>query len=458
MIRSWSLTELELPLDAIKLTGDARFKQVSTDTRAIRPGDLFIALSGERFNANQFVEQAQKAGAVAAIVSELQPLDLPQLLVADTRRALGQLAALNRQEFKGPVVAITGSSGKTSVKEMLAAILRTQGKVLATPGNFNNEIGAPLTLLSIGADDDFAVIELGASAEGEIAYTVALTQPDVALLNNAGGAHLEGFGSLQGVVRAKGEIFSTLSEQGTGIVNLDDAHAPVWLKGFEADALTFGVENDGADVNAQDLAVDASGCYRFELQINQQAIPLQLNVMGRHMVANAAAAAAAATALGVAPEAICNGLESYVGVKGRLDVCTLKSGARLIDDSYNANPDSVRAAIHVLKDLPGERVLVLGNLAELGSAAEEIHQQLGRYAQEQGIQHLLTTGDLAAKAAEAFRQGGGEAETFVDHQQLAERLGALMNPNLVIVVKGSRSSAMDQVVAQLLAQETCSSC
>lgn len=449
MIRSWTLSELQHPLAAQDMTADARFRRVSTDTRKIKPGDLFVALSGERFDGNQFVQNAAEAGAVAAVVSELQDCNIPQLLVADTLKALGQLAALNRAEFNGPVAAITGSSGKTSVKEMLAAILRTQGQVLATKGNFNNAIGAPLTLLELSSEDEYAVIELGASAEGEIAYTVMLTQPDVALLNNAGGAHLEGFGSLEGVVRAKGEIFSTLSEGGAAVVNLDDAHADVWMAGIDGQVLTFGVDNETADINASDLYVDASGCYRFTLNVEGRGLELQLNVMGRHMVANAAAAAAAATALGIPAEAICSGLESYVGVKGRLDICTLACGARLIDDSYNANPDSVRAAINVLSDLPGERILVLGNLAELGDAAEEIHRQLGAYAHEVGIHKLLTSGDLAALAAEEFTQLGGAATSFTANKDLGDYLLTQLNSDTVVVVKGSRSSAMDTVVSQL---------
>lgn len=453
MIRQWKLSELVQPLAATELTADAVFQKVCTDTRQLQAGDLFIALSGERFDANQFVQQAAEAGAIAAIVSEKQTVAIPQLVVADTRIALGQVAALNRAEFQGPVVAITGSSGKTSVKEMLAAILRTQGDVLATQGNFNNDIGAPLTLLELRNDHDFGVIELGASAEGEIAYTVSLTLPQVALLNNAGGAHLEGFGSLQGVVRAKGEIYSTLDDQGTAIVNLDDAHASVWLADIETDVLTFGMMNDAADIHAMDLKVDNSGCYRFKLVIEGRSIELQLNVMGRHMVANAAAAAAAATALGVAPEAICSGLESYVGVKGRLDVKTLSSGARLIDDSYNANPDSVKAAIHVLKDLDGERILVLGNLGELGSACEEIHRKLGICAHENDVAKLYTVGEHAALANEEFSRLGGEAHHFDCNEALGEYLMKEIKPSSVIVVKGSRSSVMDTVVAQLLAGE-----
>ncbi len=456
MIREWSLRELKEPLEAMELTADAEFKRVCTDTRKLQPGDLFIALSGDRFNGNLFAEQAQAAGAVAAIVSEKQAVAIPQLVVADTRKALGQLAALNRAEFHGDVVAITGSSGKTTVKEMLAAILRTQGDVLATQGNLNNDIGAPLTLLELTDSHDYGVVELGASAEGEIAYTVALTQPQVALLNNAGGAHLEGFGSLDGVVRAKGEIFSTLAADGTAIVNLDDAHASVWISGIDSELLTFGVMNDSADVYATDLVVDSSGCYRFNLVVDSRPIGLQLNVMGRHMVANAAAAAAAATALGVAAEAICSGLESYVGVKGRLDIMTLSTGARLIDDSYNANPDSVKAAINVLKDLQGERILVLGNLGELGNACEEIHRQLGVYAHEQGIQKLYTTGVNAALASEEFSRLGGDTETFSSNDELGGYLLEQLNKDSVVVVKGSRSSVMDTVVAQLLAGETTS--
>ncbi len=452
MIKSWRLSELQQPLAAIERRGDARFNRVSTDTRSLQPGDLFVALSGPNYDTNRFVAAARAAGAVAAVVSELQPLDLPQLLVADGRLALGRLAAFNRDHCQAPLVAITGSSGKTSVKEMLASILRGRGKVLATRGNLNNEIGVPLTLLELEADHRYGVIELGASGAGEIAYTVGLTRPAVAVLNNAGGAHLEGFGSLQGVVKAKGEIFTGLAEEGIGVVNLDDPNAPVWLQQLQGRrSLTFSLCSPRADLFASHLQLNDDGCYSFVLNSHQAEQPLSLKVMGQHMVANALAAAAAAQALGLSLQEIADGLQRFSAVAGRLVVTTTAAGVRVIDDSYNANPDSVKAAISVLKDLPGERVLVLGGMAELGAEAAELHRQVGRFAASQGIDRLLTSGTLAAPAAAAFRAEGGDAREFENNQALAFWLQQQLTGETVVLVKGSRSAGMESVVNSLIA-------
>ncbi len=451
-----TLQQLIAPLAASVVGEDARFDRISTDTRSLQPGDLFVALSGPNFNGNRFVQQAAEAGAVAAVVSEPQDVEIPQLVVADTRKALGRIGWLNRQQFRGPLVAITGSSGKTSVKEMLAAILRQRGKVLATRGNLNNEIGVPLTLLELQPEHEFAVVELGASGAGEIAFTVELAEPVVAVLNNAGGAHLEGFGSLQGVVEAKGEIFAGLGVNGTGIVNLDDANADYWLNQLKDKAkLTFSLSSTDADLHVSGLNAGTNGCYQFDLHGDGQRIEVALRVPGRHMVANALAAAAAAGALGVSYEEIASGLAGFDGVPGRLASSVTSAGVRVIDDSYNANPDSVRAAIDVLRDLSGERVLVLGNMGELGGEAESLHRQVGEYAAEQGIDRLLSAGKLAAEAAMAFRRQGGEAEIFDDNQALAAWLNERVKENMVVLVKGSRSAAMEQVVNALLNGESC---
>lgn len=454
MIGGWTLSQLSQALQGELQGADVGFERVSTDTRSLAAGDLFVALSGPNFDGNRFVEQAQANGACAAVVSAFQPSALPQLRVSDTRLALGQLGALNRQRFSGPVVAITGSSGKTSVKEMLAEVLRGRGAVHATRGNLNNEIGVPLTLLALGEQHRYGVIELGASGPGEIAYTVGLAAPQVAILNNAGGAHLEGFGSLQGVVRAKGEIFDGLAAGGTGIVNRDDPHASVWLQQLSAlsgrRVLTFSLNSAEADLFASHCEVDASGCYRFVLNTHQAQVPVALGVIGQHAVANALAAAAAALALGFELEEIAAGLNRFKGVAGRLRVMRGIEGSRLIDDSYNANPDSVKAAIRVLADLSGSRVLVLGNMAELGDDTIALHAEVGLYARQLGIEQLIAVGELAANAAAGFGDG---AEVFSDCAAAASWLAARITHDSVVLVKGSRSSHMEDVVTTLSDEE-----
>ncbi|MEH6824223.1 MAG: UDP-N-acetylmuramoyl-tripeptide--D-alanyl-D-alanine ligase [Motiliproteus sp.] len=450
MLTNWTLALLQQPLDASTLQGDGEqeIQAVCTDTRTLKPGDLFVALRGPNFNGDRFVEQARQAGAVAAIVTELQPVDLPQLRVNDTRIALGQLAKSHRQAFARPVVAITGSSGKTSVKEMLARILGLQAQILATKGNFNNDIGVPLTLLSLQPEDQYAVIELGASGRGEIAYTSALTQPDIAILNNAAAAHLEGFGSLQGVVEAKGEIFNGLKHDGVAVVNLDDGNCRFWLDQLEGRKLrTFSLNSSLADLFASDLETDGNGCCSFVLHSNTGQINVSLQVMGLHMVANALAAAAAADVLGFSLEQICQGLESYTGVVGRLAPQQGVQGARIIDDSYNANPASVKAAIRVLASLPGKRLLVLGDMAELGQDAANLHAELGRFAADLQLDEVYTVGTLAAYTSAAFAQQRHLVEqAFDDKQVLLTAMVPVLDAETVVLIKGSRSAAMEQVV------------
>lgn len=468
MLTNWTLAELEQPLAALGRRGDidpGAISAVSTDSRSIGAGDLFVALSGPNFNANQFVAQAANAGAVAAVVSELQPVDLPQLLVSDTCIALGQLAKLHRQAFGQPLVAITGSSGKTSVKEMLARILgqpqdSEQGKlvpVLATQGNLNNEIGAPLTLLALRPEHRYAVVELGASGLGEIAYTSDLAQPDVAILNNAAGAHLEGFGSLQGVVEAKAEIFGGMSDDGVAVVNLDDANAGYWLDRLEGRKLrTFSLNSSLADLFTCDIETDDSGCCGFLLNSHEGQVAVRLQVMGQHMVANALAAAAAADALGFSLDQTRRGLEAYRGVSGRLSTRRGIRGATLIDDSYNANPDSVKAAIRVLASLPGKRMLALGNMAELGADAVAMHADVGRFAAEQQLDGLYAVGELAAHSANAFAQqrqaDSGRSQlssAFADKESLITAIEPQLESHTTVLIKGSRSAAMEQVVSGL---------
>lgn len=432
---------------------DARFAGVSIDSRSVGSGQLFIALPGERFDGHDFLAVAAARGAVAALVERAQPdLALPQLQVADTRRALGQLGAWNRAAFSGRLAAVTGSSGKTSVKEMLAAILRAEhgsdAAVLATRGNLNNDLGAPLTLLELASQHLSAVIELGANHVGEIAYTVGLTRPQVAIITNAGTAHVGEFGGPQKIVEAKGEILDGLGRDGVAILNADDVAFARWVqRAAGRRVLSFALDT-AADFTASAVQRDARGCVGFTLQGLAGSAPVQLNLLGRHNVANALAAAAAAHALGVPLAAIVAGLESLQPVKGRAVAQLNPAGMRIIDDSYNANPASIRAAIDILAGFSGRTVLVLGDMGELGDWAEQAHRDVGEYARDK-VAALYAVGPLMRHAVEAFGRG---ARHFADQAELIATLAAEQSPETTLLIKGSRSAAMDKVVAALCAR------
>lgn len=455
MIADFTLSTLVdlLAAEPVAIDPQRNCTRVSTDTRAIQPGDLFVALKGERFDAHDYVGDAIGKGAVAAVVGHRIDSDLPQLVVADTLHALGQLGGHNRRGFSGPLFAVTGSSGKTSVKEMLAAMLATRGATLATRGNLNNEIGVPLTLLRLEPEHRHAVIELGASGLGEIARTTRLARPRVAVLTNALGAHLEGFGSLENIVRAKSEIYEGLSEGGVGVVNADDPHAPFWLQRLEQlgrRALRFSIDGHEAELFARNLRLTESGGWSFELVYGAESVALQLAVLGRHNVANAAAAAAAWVAAGLPLAEVKAGLEAFRAVPGRLCPHRLPQGALLIDDSYNANPEAVKAAIEVLCSLPGPRTLLLGDMAELGPQAQALHREVGRYAAERGIDRLLLCGELSAHSAQGAQTAGLEAHHFARFEDLLAALKQLDLHRGTLVVKGSRSAGMDRAVKALL--------
>ena len=448
------------PLSALasdqESTVDAEFNSVSIDSRKTAQGDLFVALVGERLDAHNYLDQV--AGkASAAVVSKLdKQLPLAQWVVEDTTVALGQLAQLQREKFTGTVVAVTGSTGKTSVKELIASILGQLGSVHFTKGNFNNHIGVPLTLLSMESDADFAVIEMGASGGGEIGYLCSIAKPHIALINNVQLAHIEGFGSIEGVAAAKGEIYSGLQESGTAVLNLDELWTDQWrdLIGERA-CISFSLNNPSADISAADIQVMDNGCYRFSLKTALGTETVTLNIPGRHSVNNALAAAACAVAAGANLKQVVAGLELATSPDRRLQVKNLPSGALLIDDSYNASPSSVRAAIDVLASSAGRKVLVLGDMAELGADTENLHQQVGDYALQAGIDALYTLGDLSAFASAAFN-----GEHCADKKLLMEALLKEMLPesdkrsDLCILVKGSRSSQMDLVVDMLLAEKS----
>jgi UDP-N-acetylmuramoyl-tripeptide--D-alanyl-D-alanine ligase len=448
MLKSLRLSEVAEPLSARLIGADVMFSAVSTDSRAIQPGQLFVALTGPRFDGHDYLADVAAKGAVAALVEcEVPNSPLPQLRVTDTRLALGQLGALNRQAFKAPVVAITGSSGKTTVKEMLACILREglQGPVLATRGNLNNDLGAPLTLLELAPEHVAGVIELGANHVGEIAYTVSLTKPQVAILNNAGTAHVGEFGGPEKIVEAKGEIIEGLSESGIAVLNLDDKAFAIWQRRAAGRAIvSFSLCNPAADVYATELARDARGCSAFTLNCAGAQARIQLNLLGEHNVANALAAASAAQALGVSAQAIKAGLEALQPVKGRTVAQIAPNGMRVIDDSYNANPTSACAAIDILAGFPGRRVLVLGDIGELGEWAEDGHRQVGGYAVGK-VDALYAVGPLMAYAVEEF---GSAGRHFNDQASLIAALQGEQG-DTTLLIKGSRSAAMEKVVAAL---------
>lgn len=422
---------------------DGNFSAVSTDTRTIKPGELFIALKGPNFDGHEHVSSAMDKGAVAAVVDHQLDLPITQFKVKDTRLALGELAKARRRAFQGKVIGLTGSNGKTTVKELSASILQVEGKVLATRGNLNNDIGLPLTLLSLENNEQFAVIEMGANHFGEIAYLTQIANPDVALITNAGAAHLEGFGSVAGVAEAKSEIYQGLLPQGCAIINMDDQYAGLWReKTQQFKQLGFGIQSENADIKAKNI-VSHPESTEFDLAINSETQSIRLPLSGLHNVSNALAAAAAATALGIGLTSIKQGLQSFQGVSGRLNIKNVASGAVVIDDTYNANLDSMKAGINVLSSYSGHRILVVGDLFEVGDDTIQVHQELGEYAKAQGIDELFALGEMSHHAVTAFADGGAH---FEDKPSMITALKPKLKSGVVVLVKGSRGMRMEEVV------------
>ncbi|UJP04591.1 MAG: UDP-N-acetylmuramoyl-tripeptide--D-alanyl-D-alanine ligase [Nitrosomonas sp.] len=440
---------------------DVCFTGVSTDSRTLEPGDLFVALTGERFDGNQFINTARQRGAIAVMVrqdTDVEDLsvDLPWIRVQDTRAGLGQLAKHWRSRFTIPLVGVTGSNGKTTVKEMIAAILRQASaqqtmlpvlqtdSVLATEGNLNNDIGVPQMLFRLRTCHRYAVIEMGMNHVGEIAYLAGLANPSVAVITNAGAAHIEGLGSVESVARAKAEIFAGLDAQGTAIINADDRYASLWRdSAAPRHVIDFGLRERAmvsADYQADQLT------NRIQLHLPQGTVALTLQAPGVHNVYNAMAAAATATALNIDRSAIVAGLEVFRGVKGRMQKKCGLHHALLIDDTYNANPESVRAALAVLAATRGKKILVLGDMGELGCSAVELHRSIGLDARQAGLDRMLTLGELSAHAAEAFGSG---ARHFTDIDELLNVTESLMADDVTLLVKGSRFMHMERVVKQL---------
>lgn len=435
----------------IASTADITGKQITeviTDTRKVVDGCLFIALKGERFDAHDFVADAVNSGAAALLVSKHLPLDTAQIVVSDTRIALGKIGAWVRQQVTARVVALTGSSGKTSVKEMTAAILQQCGSVLYTAGNLNNDIGVPLTLLRLTKNHKYAVVELGANHAGEIAYTTALVQPETALINNLAAAHLEGFGSIEGVAKAKGEIFQGLSAYGIAIVNTDSNDSAGWQP-LLADKKVWhfsSEQTENVEFYATEVSVNQKGTH-FLLHSPAGNVHIQLPLPGKHNIANALASSALALSVGATLTDIQVGLSQLKAVPGRLFPVLLSEGKLLLDDTYNANVGSMTAAAQVLGSMPGYRVMVVGDMGELGDEAENCHRQVGQAARFAGVDKVLSVGQLS----EMISSESGNGEHFKDKEAVAKRLGELLSEHAVItiLIKGSRSAAMEQVVRKV---------
>ena len=432
-----------------RLSGaDAEFNQVLIDSRQVRAGDLFLALPGAHADGHDFVAAAAAAGAAGAVVSRGVDAALPQIVVDEVPRALTLAGAAWRAAFRGPLLAVAGSNGKTTTKEMLSAILAQRGECLATRGNLNNHLGVPLTLLRLAQRHQSAVIEMGANRAGEVAELVALARPGVGLITNAGAEHLEGFGSLEGVARAEGELVAGLAANGVAVINADDDYAPLWRRMTRARVVDFGFAS-GAEVRAAGLRLEAGAggfVTRFTLHSPAGTVPVALALAGRHNVSNALAAAAAALAVGATLAQVAAGLGTMQAVAGRLQFKPLAGGAWLIDDSYNANPSSARAALEVLSELPGRRWLVLGDMGELGDYAPASHRELGTLARSLNVERLFTFGALAALAADTF---GAGAERHSDIDSLARAVGGALSGEVRILVKGSRVNRLERLVAAL---------
>jgi UDP-N-acetylmuramoyl-tripeptide--D-alanyl-D-alanine ligase len=435
-----------------RLTGaDAAYTDVVSDSRTLERGQLFVALRGPTFNGNDFLGAARERGAAGALVDAVQSVPVPQIVVSDTQLALTRAAAGWREGFSGALVGVAGSNGKTTAKEMTAAILSEAGKCLATRGNLNNHIGVPLTLLRLSPAHRYAVVEMGANRAGDVAGLVRIARPTIGVITNAGAEHLEGFGSLDGVARAEGEMVAGLEPAATAVINADDQFFGLWRSLTPARVVSFGVRAS-ADFRASDVrtAVGANGFNTsFRLHTPAGSAEVRLALGGAHNVANALAAAAAAASAGATLAHIVAGLAAVRAVPGRLQFRQAASGAWLIDDSYNANPSSVRAAIEVLATLNGRRWLVLGDMAELGEHAPGAHTDMGEFARQHGVERLYALGSLAALAAESF---GAGSQAFTDAPSLTAALsGALATagPEVRLLVKGSRVNRLERVVDAL---------
>ncbi|WP_175624928.1 MULTISPECIES: UDP-N-acetylmuramoyl-tripeptide--D-alanyl-D-alanine ligase [Oxalobacteraceae] len=448
-----TLAILQSALQGARMTADAAFDGVSTDSRTVGEGNLFVALRGERFDAHDFLPQVAEH-KVAAVVAETVPagLTVPALIVPDTRVALGQIAHYWRQQYAIPVIGVTGSNGKTTVKEMIAAILEAACGVdnyLATRGNFNNDIGVPLTLMRLQKSCKAAVIELGMNHPGEIAVLSAIARPTVGLVNNAQREHQEFMESVEAVAKENGAVLAGLPADGIAVFPADDEFTPLWRTlAAQRKVLTFGFSDD-ADVRCS-YSANAFGS-DMEVTAGRQQFSLALAAAGVHNVRNALAAIACTLAIGISTDAIVRGLQAFAPVSGRLQRKHAANGALVIDDTYNANPDSVRAAIDVLAQMSAPRILVLGDMGEVGNDGQQYHEEIGAYARTKGIQHVLALGDMTRYIVSAFGSG---AHHYDSVEELNNALAGIFTADATVLVKGSRFMKMERVVQHLLGQQT----
>lgn len=444
------LTKVANVAEGYLLGNDKAITAVSIDTRTLQKNDLYIAIKGQNFDGHAFIELAEKAGASAVLVESKVDTALPQIVVKDTHKALAELASAWKNQADVKTIAVTGSNGKTTVKEMIAGILAVNAKVHFTQGNLNNDIGVPLTLLKLQQQHQYAVVEMGANHSGEIKYSSHYTQPDVAVITNVGAAHIEGFGSLEGVARAKGEIIEGLNAAGIAVLNKDDDFYPLWqiMSGHKR-VLSFGLD-ETADVSAEDVLVSVKNntfITQFMLSTTTGKIDIQLKLAGQHNVVNALAAAASCLSVGSGLQQIKQGLECIKPVQGRLQPLVSMKGGLVIDDTYNANPSSVKVALDVLTQCQGESWVVLGALGEMGIDSKMIHKELGELIKLMNVDRLLAIGTDAEFTTKAFGEG---AEFFKDQTQLIAALKKQLTGNESILVKGSRTQKMENVVAALV--------
>jgi UDP-N-acetylmuramoyl-tripeptide--D-alanyl-D-alanine ligase len=447
-----TLAEIAQAVSGQLIGTDLSITGVSIDTRKLMAGDLYIAIIGAQFDGHDFIEQAKDSGALAVLTTCHVATPLAQIIVADTRLALAKLAGLVRDKVNPKVCGITGSNGKTTVKEMLATILAVKYQVLFTQGNLNNDIGVPLTLLALQERHQYAVVEMGANHIGEIAYTSQYARPDVAVITNVGAAHIEGFGSIDGVATAKAEIIQSLASDGVAILNADDPYFSKWQAIAEVrKVITFGVSSV-ADVRAENISsarVEQHFNMQFDLLVEQDRVAITMALAGEHNVKNALAASAAAIALGVSLEQIQQGLQQVKAVPGRLQLGTALTGGRIINDTYNANPSSLAAALQVLKDCSGDLWCALGAFGELGMNSEQMHRDMGVAIKQAGVTRLFAIGAMAKHSVQAFGKGG---EFFSTHENLISALQQGMATETVLLVKGSRAQKMERVVNALLTE------
>jgi len=427
---------------------DRTYSSVNTDTRTLAVGELFVALRGPRFDGNTYLAEAAAKGAAGAIAEEQGPTDFPVVLVNNTLVALQRAAKNWRSRFAIPLIGVAGSNGKTTSKELITAILSSRGATLATAGNLNNHIGVPLTLLRMEASHRHVVIEMGANHRGELAQLADFAAPVIGIVTNAGAEHLEGFGSVEGAARAEGELFAALGQDGIAILNTEDSFAGLWRDMTAARILTFGLGSK-ADFSARDIHTEVGErgfITQFTLVSPEGERPISLHLAGKHNVLNALGAAAAASAAGATLGDIATGLARMRSVKGRLQLRSARRGAWIIDDSYNANPSSLRAAIDVLEAIEGRRIVVLGEMGELGDFTREAHLEAGRYARAHGVERLFAVGEAAKYSVDSFGEG---AAWHADTAAVTEAVGRELATDVRVLIKGSRSNGLEHVVAAL---------